>query len=96
MEESTPSVKLESSRDLNRKSGRSGGMRKGSEPGRPQAEATCSGSSTRTERREAGLQLEAFFGLRNFVFHLLFKMSNKKACFDTDEDVPLRRKTLIL
>lgn len=30
--------------------------------------------------REVELELEDYFGLRNFVFHLLFKTHDKKAC----------------
>lgn len=49
-----------------------------------------------TPSEESRARADAFFGLENFVFQLLFKMSNKKACFDAEEDVPIWRKILML
>lgn len=78
---------------------KSGGMRKGGDQegaGEPAAETPPLGSPIRMDGREAGLELEGYFGLRKFVFHLLFKTGDKNACFNADEDAPIQRKTLIL
>lgn len=66
------------------------------EQGNPRAETAPLGSPIRMDGREAGLELEGYFGLRKFVFHLLFKTGDKNACFNADEDAPIQRKTLIL
>lgn len=67
-------------------------MRKGGDQegaGEPAAETAPLGSPIRMDGREAGLELEGYFGLRKFVFHLLFKTGDKNACFNADEDATL-------